>query len=179
MDTDLQKLKFSTEMSFDAGGSATSRWRSPAWRPNWRSSRRPGPTSGRSRSPRSRKVRDAKPWLGDARLATIHDPPLVRVTTFALALGILGAFLDPRVSVDVLRAVKRWRSGIPGGIRRLQLLHPVVVAAGQLQAKSCPPALSPRPWRNRRASSRCTPGWNGQKYTVLPGRNKPGFPATR
>ena len=23
-----------------------------------------------------------------------------------------------------------------------------------------------------------TPGWNGQKYTVLPGRNKPGFPAT-
>ena len=38
--------------------------------------------------------------------------------------------------------------------------------------------LSPRPWRNRRASSCCTPGWNGQKYTVLPGRNKPGFPAT-
>ena len=40
---------------------------------------------------------------------------------------------------------------------------------------SCPPALSPRPWRNRRGSSRCTPGWNGQKYTVLPRRNKPGF----
>ena len=28
---------------------------------------------------------------------------------------------------------------------------------------SCPPALSPRPWRNRRASSRCTPGWNGKR----------------
>ena len=27
-------------------------------------------------------------------------------------------------------------------------------------------------------ASCCTPGWNGQKYTVLPRRNKPGFPAT-
>ena len=59
----------------------------------------------------------------------------------------------------------------PGSSRR----GPAAPPAGP---DSCPPALSPRPWRNRRASSCCTPGWNGQKYTVLPGRNKPGFPAT-
>ena len=58
--------------------------------------------------------------------------------------------------------------------RRFQV-RPAAPPAGP---DSCPPALSPRPWRNRRASSCCTHGWNGQKYTVLPGRNKPGFPAT-
>ena len=56
----------------------------------------------------------------------------------------------------------------PGSSRR----GPAAPPAGP---DSCPPALSPRPWRNRRGSSRCTPGWNGQKYTVLPRRNKPGF----
>ena len=64
------------------------------------------------------------------------------------------------------RSTCRW-SGCCGG--------PAAPPAG---TDSCPPALSPRPWRNRRASSCCTPGWNGQKYTVLPGGNKPGFPAT-
>ena len=34
---------------------------------------------------------------------------------------------------------------------------------------SCPPALSPRPWRNRRASSCCTPGWNGKSIPSCQG----------
>ena len=65
-------------------------------------------------------------------------------------------------------------ASFPHAPHRLHLVGPELPR----QPQDLPPALSPRPWRNRRASSCCTPGWNGQKYTVLPGRNKPGFPAT-
>ena len=63
---------------------------------------------------------------------------------------------------------------VPHPPHRLHLVGPELPRRPQ----DLPPALSPRPWRNRRASSCCTPGWNGQKYSFLPGRNKPGFPAT-
>ena len=65
-------------------------------------------------------------------------------------------------------------ASFPHAPHRLHLVGPELPR----QPQDLPPALSPRPWHSRRASSCCTPGWNGQKYTVLPGRNKPGFPAT-
>ena len=98
---------------------------------------------------------------------------------FTIDLDSTICWVTTRVSPSVPggrrgRSWPRWlpRLGyFPGSSRR----GPAAPPAGP---DSCPPALSPRPWRNRRASSCCTPGWNGQKYTVLPGRNKPGFPAT-
>ena len=43
---------------------------------------------------------------------------------------------------------------------------------------SCPPVPAPSPGRSRTASSWSTPWLEYLKYSFLPGRNKPGFPAT-
>ena len=69
------------------------------------------------------------------------------------------------VSIRRGRSWPRWllRLGyFPGSSRR----GPAAPPAGP---DSCPPALSPRPWRNRRASSCCTPGWNGKSIPSCQG----------
>ena len=54
---------------------------------------------------------------------------------------------------------------VPHPPHRLHLVGPELPRRPQ----DLPPALSPRPWRNRRASSCCTPGWNGKSIPSCQG----------